>query len=153
MKVRELWIRYKEIILYLVFGVSTTLVNWIVYAICTKVAGLSAEGLEITISNCIAWVFAVLFAFITNKCFVFESKCATKGLVLQEMSKFFGARILSGIFEMGLPVFFMAIGLKQAFLGMPGGVAKMITSVVVIVMNYVLSKLVVFRKKQSDMEK
>lgn len=145
--------KYKEIILYLVFGVATTLVNWIVYAICTKAAGLSAEGLELTISNSIAWVFAVLFAFVTNKCFVFESKCTTKGLVLQEMSKFFGARILSGIFEIGLPIFFMAVGLKQAFFGIPGGVAKVITSVVVIVMNYVLSKLVVFRKKQTDVEK
>lgn len=145
--------KYKEIILYLFFGVATTLVNWIVYAICTKVVGLSAEGLELTISNSIAWVFAVLFAFVTNKCFVFESKCATKGMVLQEMGKFFGARIFSGMFEIGLPIFFMAVGLKQAFFGIPGGVAKMITSVVVIVMNYVLSKLVVFRKKQTDVEK
>ncbi len=145
---KELWAKYKEIILYLFFGVATTLVNWVVYGICTKVFGLASEGLELTISNSIAWVFAVLFAFVTNKLFVFESKCETRGKVLEEMGKFFGARIFSGLFEIGLPILFMAVGLKQEFFGIPGGVAKMITSVVVVVLNYILSKLVVFRKKE-----
>ena len=60
--------KYKEIIMYLIFGVLTTLVNWFCYAFLTK------SGMEMNISNCIAWLVAVLFAFITNKVFVFESK-------------------------------------------------------------------------------
>ena len=60
--------KYKEVIMYLVFGVLTTLVNWICYALLTK------KGINMNVSNVIAWIVAVLFAFITNKLFVFESK-------------------------------------------------------------------------------
>ncbi len=143
----QLFKKHKEIIMYLIFGVATTVVNWIVYAVCTKAVGLSAEGVQGMLSNGIAWVIAVLFAFFTNKWFVFESKTETKGLMLQEMARFFGARVFSGIFEILLPPALIFVGINQAFFGIEGGIAKAITSVVVIVLNYVLSKLVVFRKK------
>lgn len=151
--IKKLFTKYKEIIMYLIFGVATTVVNWIVYIISTKLFGLSGGELsntQITICNGIAWVVAVTFAFVTNKLFVFESKNTEKGFLLVEAAKFFGARIFSGIFEILLPSALIAIGLDQAVFGVEGAIAKAITSVVVIVMNYVLSKLVVFRKSKME---
>lgn len=151
--VKELFKKHKEIIMYLIFGVATTAVNWIVYIICTKLFGVSGATLsnaEIAVCNGIAWGVAVTFAFITNKLFVFESKSTEKNFLLLEAAKFYGSRIFSGIFEVLLPSGLIAIGLNQAVFGVEGAIAKAITSVVVIVMNYVLSKLFVFRKEKKD---
>ena len=76
--------------MYLIFGVLTTLVNWFCYAFLTK------SGMEMNISNCIAWLVAVLFAFITNKVFVFESKNMEMRFVCRELIKFVGARLCNG---------------------------------------------------------
>jgi len=149
-KFKELFLKYKEVIMYLIFGVATTVVNWITYIICTKLFGIGGAELtklQITICNAIGWVVAVTFAFVTNKLFVFESKNTEKVFLLKEAAKFYGSRAFSGIFEILLPSALIAIGLDQAVFGIEGAIAKAITSVVVIVMNYVLSKLFVFRKK------
>lgn len=148
---KGLFNKHKEIIMYLIFGVATTVVNWIVYIVCTKLFGLSGDTLsnaEITACNGIAWVVAVTFAFITNKLFVFESKSTEKSFLLVEAAKFYGSRVFSGIFEILLPSALIAMGLNQAVFGVEGAIAKAITSVVVIVLNYVLSKLFVFRKEK-----
>jgi putative flippase GtrA len=93
--------KYKEIIMYLIFGVLTTLVNWFCYAFLTK------SGMEMNISNCIAWLVAVLFAFITNKVFVFESKNMEMRFVCRELIKFVGARLATGAIEiLGLPLLY-----------------------------------------------
>ena len=134
--------KYKEIVLYLVFGVSTTLVNWGIYMVLT---GLLA--IEMTISNAIAWAGAVFFAFVTNKLFVFESKATSFKLLLREILTFISARIVSGVFEIFLPTVLYSWGLRHSFWGIEGFVAKVIVSVIVIILNYVLSKLVVFKKK------
>lgn len=147
---KKLYVKYKEILMYLIFGVATTVVNWVVYIICTKALGIGGAELlklQITICNGIAWFVAVSFAFVTNKLFVFDSKSTEKSFLFLEAAKFFGARIFSGFFEILLPGLLMTIGLNQAVFGVEGAIAKAITSVVVIVMNYVLSKLFVFRKK------
>lgn len=149
-KLKELFLKYKEVIMYLIFGVATTVVNWITYIICTKLFGIGGAELtklQIMICNAIGWVVAVTFAFVTNKLFVFESKNTEKVFLLKEAAKFYGSRAFSGIFEILLPSALIAIGLDQAVFGIEGAIAKAITSVVVIVMNYVLSKLFVFRKK------
>ena len=134
-------LKYKEIILYLFFGVTTTVVNWAVYALMT--AGLHAG---ITLSNGVAWVAAVVYAFITNKLFIFESKSMEPKVLLSEGVKFFSARIASGIVEVLLPTAMVAAGLNGVLLGLEGGIAKAVVSIVVIVMNYILSKWMVFRK-------
>ncbi len=149
---KALYEKHREMISYLFFGVATTLVNWIAYTICTKGFGLDAEGLEMTLSNGIAWVVAVAFAFVTNKRYVFESKCRTRGQVLAEAVKFVGARVFSGIFEVALPTVLVKCGLKQTLFGIAGAAAKAVTSVLVIVLNYVLSKLIVFRKVKETEE-
>ena len=139
--------KYRHVILYLIFGVATTLVNWMVYVPCVKLFGSDPSNFQVTLCNAVAWVAAVTFAYITNKLFVFESKRREPRFLLAEAAKFFGARLFSGLFEIFLPGVLISVGLSQTVLGVEGAVAKALTSVVVIVMNYVLSKLIVFRKK------
>lgn len=148
--IKKMFSKYREIIMYGIFGVATTGVNWIFYVLSLKVfglAGLEATDTIITICNGIAWFFAVTFAFFTSKLFVFESKGWEAKKVLTEGLKFYGSRVVSGIFEIGLPTVLINLGLNQTVFGIDGAIAKLITSFVVIVMNYVLSKLFVFRKK------
>ena len=150
--------KYKEVIMYLVFGVATTVVNSITTFICQKVFGLDSQGAKTMAANGIAWFVAVLFAFLTNRKFVFES---TSGNIWYEMLKFYLARAFTGLFEIFLPDALVALAkavpalglLSAPFFGLTGGVAKLITTVVVIVLNYILSKLVVFRKKKTESEK
>lgn len=134
--------KYREQIMYLIFGVATTVVNWIVYVTMQKVFHA-----EMTVSNAVAWVIAVLFAYVTNKLFVFESKSWKPLVVVREALAFVGARVLTGLFETFIPTLLFKIGLNQAVFGIEGFAAKAVTSIVVIVLNYVFSKLFVFRKK------
>jgi putative flippase GtrA len=129
--------------MYLIFGVSTTLVNWIVYTLLVSVANA-----DVTISNAMAWVAAVIFAYITNKLYVFESKSWKISVIVREAISFFGARVASGVFEIFLPALLMKLGLDQAFFGIEGFAAKLVVSVLVIVLNYIFSKLFVFKKKK-----
>lgn len=129
----------KELINYGVFGVATTVVNWLVYSFFVK-----NFSVDLNVANMIAWLMAVLFAFVVNKLFVFQSKSWRKDITCKEFTLFIGARIFSGIFEiLGLP-FLLWLGVQQSLLGVEGLVAKIIISVLVIVLNYVFSKFVVF---------
>lgn len=143
-KIAELFKKYKEIIMYLIFGVSTTLVNWVVYTPLVNLAGVNT-----TLANGIAWFVAVLYAYVTNKLFVFESKSWKASVLVREILSFFGARVASGVFEIFLPEILMKLGLNQTFFGIEGGIAKIVVSVLVIVLNYIFSKLFVFRKKKN----
>jgi len=139
----KLWKKYEEIICYLIVGVATTVVNWIVYALANAVAGLSMNA-----SNILAWAVAVLFAFVTNKIFVFHSKNRRVLQLFAEFAKFIGSRVVTGIFEIaGLPLLY-SLGMNGSIFGVEGFVAKVIVSVVVIILNYVLSKFLVFAKKK-----
>ncbi len=129
----------KELISYGVFGVATTVVNWLVYSFFVKVFSVN-----LNIANMIAWLIAVLFAFVVNKLFVFQSKSWRKDIVYKEFTLFIGARIFSGTFEiLGLP-FLLWLGIQQSLLGIEGLVAKIIVSVLVIVLNYIFSKFIIF---------
>ena len=135
-KLRALFERYYDIISYLFFGGLTTVVNYLVYLPCYNWWGISAG-----VSNMIAWVFAVAFAFLTNKPFVFKSHDWSAKTLWPELTKFLGCRIGSGLIETGL------IFLTVDLLRWNGNVMKLILSVVVVILNYVGSKLIVFRKK------
>ena len=142
--IKKMWKKYGQIVSYLFFGVATTGINWIVYSLSNTVAGLSMN-----VSNIIAWVVAVLFAFVTNKAFVFFSKSWSGQALLEEFVKFIGARVATGIIEIGgLPLLYQ-LGIKQSIFGVEGFVAKIIISVVVIILNYVFSKFIVFSEKKS----
>ena len=135
-KLKELLHRHYDILVYLVFGVMTTAVNYIVYLPCYNLLRLSA-----TVSNVIAWAVAVAFAYVTNKPFVFHSHDWSAKTVLPELTKFVGTRLGSGGLE--TVILFVFVDL----LHMNGNLWKLLTSVLVVVLNYIGSKLLVFRKK------
>lgn len=134
-KMKQLFARYYDLIIYLVFGVLTTVVNYIIYLPCFNLWGFSAS-----VSNLIAWVVAVLFAFLTNKPIVFRSHDWSAKVVVPEFLKFVGTRIGSGGLE--TVILFLAVDMA----GMNGNVWKLITNILVVILNYVGSKLLVFRK-------
>lgn len=144
-KIQELFAKYKEIIMYLIFGVGTTAVNWVIYTVLVAFGNV----VNLTLANIIAWVGAVAFAYITNKLWVFESKSWSPKVVWKELGMFLGARIFSGIFEIGLFPVLVWLGMNQAIFGVEGMLAKVVISVWVIVLNYIFSKLLVFKKKEA----
>lgn len=138
--IKNLYTKYRELIVYFITGVLTTLVNWASYAVLVRMAGWSVAA-----SNTAAWIIAVIFAYVTNKLWVFRSYSWKIGFVLREAALFIGARILTGIFEIVSVPFLVNIGLSQPIFGVKGMWAKILVSVAVMVLNYVFSKLIVFR--------
>ena len=129
----------EEKISYLLFGVMTTLINWTVYSIAVQLAGFS-----VSVSNIFAWVLAVAFAFVSNKIWVFKDYNWRLSAVFNQVSIFITARLVSGVVELvGVPALFFA-GLSYPLFGIEGFAAKLVVSVVVIILNYVLSKRFVF---------
>lgn len=126
--------KYRDIIIYLIFGALTTVVNYIVYFALFNYLSFSAA-----VSNIIAWVFAVLFAFATNKPFVFNSRDWSREVVLPEFIKFIGCRFGSGLAETVLLYVFVD------WLNFNGNVWKLLLSIMVVVLNYVFSKFIVFK--------
>ena len=135
-KIRKLIEKYWDIITYLIFGVLTTVVNYMVYLPAYNLLGLSAS-----VSNVLSWMVAVAFAYLTNKPFVFKSHDWSKETVIPELTKFVSCRIASGAMET------VILLLTVDILGWNGNVWKLLTQVMVVVLNYVFSKLIVFRKK------
>ena len=135
-KIRELIQKHWDILSYLFFGGLTTVVNYLVYFPLYNWLQLSA-----TVSNAVAWVFAVAFAYLTNKPFVFKSFDWSAKTVIPELTKFVGSRIASGALE--TVIIFVTVDL----LLWNGNIMKLLTSVLVVILNYVASKLLVFRKK------
>ena len=134
-KIKNLVQKHWDILSYLFFGGLTTVVNYLVYLPCFNLLALSAA-----VSNAIAWVVAVAFAYLTNKPFVFRSHDWSAKTVIPELTKFVTCRIGSGLLETG--ILFLCVDLLQ----FNGNVWKLITSVVVVILNYVASKLLVFKK-------
>lgn len=132
--------KHKEIILYVIFGGLTTVVNWVTYS-------LFVSFCSITVSNVFAWIFAVVFAYITNKIFVFEQKSWKSSIAFFEFTKFVSSRVLTGVIEIVGVDILVYIGLNQTILGVRGMAAKVTVSIVVVILNYVFSKLIVFNKK------
>lgn len=139
-KIKNLYTKYHEVVNYIIAGGLTTVINWVVYIIFISM------GIQMTICNAIAWVVSVLFAFFANKIFVFESKTDNKISLIKELVLFFGSRILSGFVDIILPEQLCKMGLDMIIFGIEGIVAKIITNIIVIILNYILSKLVVFKK-------
>ena len=134
-KIQELIKKHWDIISYLFFGCVTTLVNYVVYYLLYNGAQLSGAY-----SNGIAWAVAVAVAFLTNKPFVFKSHDWSAKTVRPELVKFVGSRIGSGLLET------VMIYITVDWLGLNGNIIKLLTSVIVMVLNYVASKWLVFKK-------
>lgn len=129
--------RYYSILMYLIMGGITTVINIVTFYLFN-----STLGLNYTIANIIAWIFAVLFAYISNKLYVFESKHTSFSELFQEISSFFSFRVLS--LFMDLAVMFVCISL----LNMNPLLTKILANIVVLIANYIFSKLFIFKPKK-----
>lgn len=129
--------KYIGFISYVFWGICTTVVNIFSYYVCAYVMGFS-----IGVSTVIAWVLAVVFAYITNKLFVFHSKTWEKNVVLREVTTFFLCRALTGILDLAI----MLIGVNVLHLW--DMVIKVLANVIVIIVNYIASKLVIFKASE-----
>lgn len=128
--------KYRSFIAYAVFGVFTTVVNIVTYNICYVQMGMSN-----TISNVISWVLAVTFAYLTNKVWVFDSRSWEWSVLVKEVPAFISCRLATGI--MDLVIMFVSVDVMKA----NGMIMKILSNVLVIILNYVFSKLVIFKKK------
>ena len=128
--------KYQSFISYAVFGVLTTVVNIVTYSICYNKLGIGN-----TISNVIAWILAVAFAYVTNKLWVFDSKSWKWSVLRREIIAFVSCRLATGILD--IVIMFVCVDLMD----WPAMVMKILSNVLVIVLNYVFSKLIIFKKK------
>ena len=140
-KIKELYNKYKEILMYLIFGVLTTVVNIASYFLLARILHI-----DTVVSTVIALILSILFAYITNKIFVFESKTNTAKELLKEIISFFGCRAFTGI----LDVAFMYITVEVFNLN--DMIMKIISNIVVIIVNYIFSKLIIFKKDKRKAE-
>ena len=152
-KIKELYQKYKEIIVYIIFGALTTIVNLATFYILESVFG--SEGKGYIIYNAIAWVVAVVFAYVTNKLYVFESKSWAPKIVIKESFQFLLARVFSFLVEelgLILMIEFLNFGeyaLNLKVITLTGAtIAKIVLAVVVVIMNYFFSKFIIFKNKK-----
>ena len=128
--------KYRAFIAYGIFGVLTTIVNIVVYHICYAKLGVGN-----TLSNIFAWIIAVAFAYLTNKVWVFDSKSWKWNVLRREVPAFVGCRLATGV--MDLMIMFICVDVLKWH----AMLMKMLSNVLVILLNYVFSKLVIFKKK------
>lgn len=153
-KIIDIIKQHREIVSYLFWGVMSTIVSWGTYSMFAVVfenntTDIHFFGIEtpyvVFVSNILSWVCAVLFAFVVNKLWVFQSKSWKADVWLSEFWKFVSARLITGILEIVAVPLLVGIGMNQTILGIEGMVAKVIVSVVVVLLNYVFSKLFIFK--------
>lgn len=151
MKFKELILKYKELLVYVIFGGLTTLVNFIAFSVFTSFLG---ENLYL-LNNAFAWVVSVVFAYVTNKLFVFNSKSWDFKTVTKEAVEFLGARIFSFFIEEGGMLLFVSVlgfdNISFVFLGFTISgqlIAKLILAVIVVILNYFFSKFIIFKKEK-----
>ena len=137
-KVWNLYKKYDEMINYLIVGGLTTVVSLGTYCFCVYTFLNPNNAFQLQIANIISWISCVTFAYFTNRIFVFKSKRTDK---LKEAISFYGSRIATLLLEMGIMFVFVTI------LHFNDKIIKLVAQVVITILNYVLSKLLIFRKK------
>lgn len=141
-KLADWYRKHKEGMRYLIFGVFTTIVNIISYTLFAKLLlkGIESEALRVNISEIIAFIIAVIFAYITNKLYVFESKTEGKKQLLKEISSFFSCRIFTEIISILMMNMSVWFNINDVFM-------KIVSNIVVIIVNFIFSKILIFKKK------
>ncbi len=128
--------KYKSFIAYAVFGVFTTVVNIVTYNFCYNSAGMNN-----TLSNVMAWILAVTFAYLTNKVWVFGSRSWKLEVLRKEITAFISCRLATGI--MDLIIMYICVDIMEWH----AMLMKILSNILVIILNYVFSKLIIFKKK------
>lgn len=136
-KLKQLYKKYEELIAYVFFGGMTTLVNIVVFFVMNDLCRI-----HYLIANAAAWLASVLFAYVTNRKWVFKSKCRGAAAIIREMSLFIGARVMSGLGDM--LIMFVCIDVAR----LPSLLAKIASNVFVVIFNYIFSKLIIFKNKR-----
>lgn len=136
----DIFKKRREIIMYIICGAATTLVSLLIYYVCAEFFFDVNNAFQLQIINIISWVLSVLFAFITNKILVFKSKDSP----FKEMMRFYLARMGTLLIDMFLMYLFVTVLSQNDML------AKCVVSVVVIILNYIFGKVLVFRKENSN---
>lgn len=131
---QQLWRRYHAVLAYLFFGGLTTVVNYVVF-------GITNLWTPYLVANTIAWLLSVLFAYVTNKRWVFDAQTPTTGALLKELFSFFGFRLLSYFIDQLI----MIIGIS--WLGGNPWLVKLIDQVIIVVLNWFFSKLFIFKNR------
>lgn len=132
---KRLYAQYRDVISYLFFGVCTTLVNMFAYWLAAYPFGWNVPA-----STVFAWILAVLFAYVTNRRWVFHSDAKTSREILREMASFFSCRLATGLLDLGCMFLFVDVLHWNDIL------IKALDNVLVVILNYVASKLLIFRK-------
>lgn len=138
-KCLKIYKKNEEIINYLIVGALTTLISLIVYYVCVSTFLNPDNGFELQVANIISWVAGVSFAYVTNRVFVFKSK---EKNILKECTSFVGSRIITLLLDMFVMFLFVTV------FGINDKISKIISQILVIVGNYIISKLFVFKKKK-----
>lgn len=151
--IKKLFLKYKELISYVFFGVLATIVNLVSFKIFDVILGAHLY----LITNIVSWFITVVFAYFTNKLWVFESKSWEAKIVVKELVGFFGARIFSlAVEEAGLWLMIDVCSMGElsweifSFVLTGNMIAKIIMQVVIVILNYVFSKLVIFKNKDKS---
>ncbi len=137
---KNVFLKYQEVIRYLVVGVLTTLVSLVIYYILVNTLLNPNSAFELQIANVISWICSVIFAYVTNRKYVFQSKQVKK---TKEFVSFVGSRVITLFMDMA--IMFLGVTL----LHQNDKIFKLLSQVVVIVANYILSKFIVFKKKEN----
>lgn len=135
--IKKLWFKYKELFFYGVFGVGATVINIVSYRVLANTFGKK----YFLIANIIAWILAFIFAFITNKLFVFESKSWEAQIAIKEFVGFLSARLATGILDTVLMWLFVSV------ISLDDTLSKIIINILVIIINYIASKFFIFKKE------
>ena len=135
--IKNLWFKYKELFFYGVFGVGATVINIVSYRVLANTFGKK----YFLIANIIAWILAFIFAFITNKLFVFESRSWETQIAMKEFVGFLSARLATGILDTVLMWLFVSI------ISLDDTLSKIIINILVIIINHIASKFFIFKKE------
>ncbi len=159
-KIKDLFIKYKEIITYVIFGVLTTVVSWGSYTVFVEVLSM-----KVFVGNLLSWISAIVFAYVTNKLWVFESKSWKPSVIGKEIVTFVASRGITGVIEILCVPLLAKTGFDNIFYGIlekmnisigilftDGIFSKIFLSVVVVILNYFFSKFIIFKNKKKDTE-
>ena len=136
---KDIYVKYKEVINYLIFGILTTVISLLVYYICVFTFLNPENAIQLQVANILSWIAGVAFAYFTNRKFVFESKEKNK---IKEAGKFILARVITLIIDM------IIMWLGVTILNLNDKIIKLMSQVIIIVSNYVFSKVFVFKKER-----
>lgn len=163
--IKRIFVKHKEIIMYLIFGVATTLVRWVTQWIFSgmfksimpkeelTIWFLHYDSTAVFVATLLSWFVAVIFAYVTNKLWVFESKSWKPSVAVREFWQFFLSRAITGVIEIGGIYLLVGLGVDMLVIPKESMDATVLMSGLIMVLNYIFSKLIVFKDRDAKEKK